>query len=67
MDKKSFYNLFFNYGDKKIVYNSFSNSLICLTCEEFDIIQSGLEDLSAFKKKLSKTVRGNESCRIHNR
>lgn len=58
MDKKSFYNLFFNYGDKKVVYNSFSNSLMCLTCEEFDVIQSGLEDLSALKENYPRLYEG---------
>ncbi len=62
MDKKSYYNLFFNYGDKKLVYNSFSNSLMCLTSEEFDAIQSGMDDLPAFKENYPRLYEGMKSA-----
>lgn len=48
MDKNSFYNIYVNFKDSMLLYNTLSNSLICLTKEEFDVIHHYMADLQVF-------------------
>lgn len=48
MDKTSFYNFDVNVGGNMLLYNTLSNFLLCLTKEEFDVIQYYMADLQKF-------------------
>lgn len=53
MDKVSFYNIDIKYQDSHLVYNTFSDSLIYLTANEFEIIKDLMSDLETFKSEYS--------------
>ena len=45
MDKLSYYNIVVPYGNNKLVYNTLTNSLVCLENEEFETISQLVADL----------------------
>lgn len=51
MDKLSYYNISVPYQSNYMVYNSFSDSLICLTLEEYEIIKERTRSLPDFEKE----------------
>ena len=48
MDKVSYYNIDVPYQNFHLVYNTFSDSLICFTNEEYEVIKSLMQDLQSF-------------------
>lgn len=51
MDKVSYYNVESTTGDNMIIYNTLTDSLICLTKEEFMEIELLMDDLQTFCKE----------------
>lgn len=44
MDKESFYNIVFEHQGGILVFNTFSDSMLYLTKEEFEEVKLGLRD-----------------------
>ena len=49
MDKVSYYNVTSVYQNNTLVYNTLTNSLICLSNDEYETIKSCLNDLESFQ------------------
>jgi len=51
MDKISFYNVSFEYNGYNLLYNTLSDSLLCLTQEESEIVKLLFENLGCFSEE----------------
>ena len=48
MDKLSYYNVVVPYGAYKLVYNTLTNSLVCLTADEHSVMSGYTDNLDGF-------------------
>lgn len=63
MDKISFYNIVIPYKNYKLVYNSLSNSMVCLTESEYDsIFHYLMKDLESFSDEYKKLYAHFKKC-----
>lgn len=58
MDKVSIYNVIVPHGDNVLVYNSLSNSLVCLTGDEYSVVSEALKDLESFQSEYKSLYDG---------
>ena len=58
MDKESFYNIVFEHQGGILVFNTFSDSMLYLTKEEFEEVKLGLRDLAIFSKDYPRLYKG---------
>lgn len=62
MDKLSYYNIVVPYGNKKLVYNTLTNSLVCLENEEFETISQLVADLEHFRSEYGELYDSFKKC-----